>query len=47
MRKCNQILTEEELDDIMKECDIDGDGELGFKEVEKLMVSCKDSEQMS
>ena len=37
MRKCNQYLTEEELDAIMRECDMDGNGELDFMEFQALM----------
>jgi Ca2+-binding EF-hand superfamily protein len=37
MRKCNQYLSEQELDAIMHECDIDGNGELDFEEFQALM----------
>jgi Ca2+-binding EF-hand superfamily protein len=37
MKKCNQFLSEEEIDAIMQECDINGDGELDFDEFKKLM----------
>ena len=37
MKKCNQYLTEEELDAIMAECDLDGNGELDFEEFQQLM----------
>ncbi len=37
MKKCNQYLSEEEIDAIMSECDLDGNGELDFDEFKQLM----------
>jgi calmodulin len=37
MKRCNQYLSEDEIDAIMAECDLDGNGELDFDEFKKIM----------
>jgi Ca2+-binding EF-hand superfamily protein len=39
MKKCNQMLSDEEINAIMSEFDVDGNGELDFDEFKQLMVS--------